>query len=267
MTDRAMNIAATGMRAQEKNVDTSANNLANSNTTGFKKSVAQFTDLGYQTAKSPGDGSPEGLQFGLGTDVLANSINFTPGESISSEGNPLSLQIQDNNGSAFFVINLPNGEQAYTRDGRFTLNKEGVIVTLEGNVVEPQTEIQANLKDNIMIDSNGNIKIKTIGEEDDAEPQIIGQIALATFVNKHGLEQSGGGLFKATGSSGDTILGVAGEGDFSNVSVKQFYLESSNSNSLNDITNLIKSQRAYGMNSKVIQTAERMGEDLARMKG
>ena len=271
---RALNIAATGMSAQQKRVDTAANNLANSNTPGFKKSIAEFNELPYQAERAAGTGNQDegeyysqGIQYGTGVGIGATSINFAPGEGIERSKESLSLQIIDNTGNNFFVINLPNGEQAYTRNGQFTLDNEGRITTANGYIVAPEVTVPPNLKDTLVITNKGEIQVKQTGDADNAKPTTLGRINLAKFTNPQGLEQIGDSLFKSTNASGELIEGNAFDGDFSNVKIKQGYLESSNTNSLTTMTDLIKSQQVYSMNSKVIQTAEKMLDDVVRIKG
>ena len=271
---RALNIAATGMSAQQKRVDTAANNLANSNTPGFKKSVAEFNELPYQTERAAGTGNQsegeyysQGIQYGTGVGIGATSINFAPGEGMERSKESLSLQIIDNTGNNFFVINLPNGEKAYTRNGQFTLDNEGRITTIEGYIVDPEAIIPTEIRDAITIDKKGVVQGKLQGDAAEAEPIEFGRLNFAKFINPQGLEQIGGSLFKATNASGEVIEGNAGDGDFAGISVKQGSLEASNTNSLATMTDLIKSQQVYSMNSKVIQTSERMLDDIVRIKG
>ncbi len=270
---RALNIAATGMSAQQKRVDTAANNLANSNTPGFKKSIAEFNELPYQTERAAGTGNQtegeyysQGIQYGTGVGIGATSINFAPGDGIERSKESLSLQIIDNTGNNFFVINLPNGEQAYTRNGQFKLDNEGRIITANGYIVDPEVNVSPDAKDTIVITEKGEIQVKLLGDENTADPNVLGRINLAKFINPQGLEQIGNSLFKATNSSGDPIEGNPFEGDFAGVKIKQGYLESSNTDTLTTMTDLIKSQQVYSMNSKVIQTSEKMLDDVVRIK-
>ncbi len=270
---RALNIAATGMSAQQKRVDTAANNLANSNTPGFKKSIAEFNELPYQTERAAGTGNQtegeyysQGIQYGTGVGIGATSINFAPGDGIERSKESLSLQIIDNTGNNFFVINLPNGEQAYTRNGQFKLDNEGRIITANGYIVDPEVNVSPDAKDTIVITEKGEILVKLLGDENTADPNVLGRINLAKFINPQGLEQIGNSLFKATNSSGDPIEGNPFEGDFAGVKIKQGYLESSNTDTLTTMTDLIKSQQVYSMNSKVIQTSEKMLDDVVRIK-
>ncbi len=270
---RALNIAATGMSAQQKRVDTAANNLANSNTPGFKKSIAEFNELPYQTERAAGTGNQtegeyysQGIQYGTGVGIGATSINFAPGDGIERSKESLSLQIIDNTGNNFFVINLPNGEQAYTRNGQFKLDNEGRIITANGYIVDPEVNVSPDAKDTIVITEKGEIQVKLLGDENTADPNVLGRINLAKFINPQGLEQIGNSLFKAKNSSGDPIEGNPFEGDFAGVKIKQGYLESSNTDTLTTMTDLIKSQQVYSMNSKVIQTSEKMLDDVVRIK-
>jgi flagellar basal-body rod protein FlgG len=272
---RALNIAATGMSAQQKRVDTAANNLANSNTPGFKKSIAEFNELPYQTERVAGMGDrtegeyySQGIQYGTGVGIGATSINFAPGEGLERSKESLSLQINDNTGNNFFVINLPNDEKAYTRNGQFTLDNEGRITTTEGYIVDPEVKIPVeNMKDPVQINKEGRVLIKLVGDKDADPATELGRINLVKFINPQGLEQVGSSLFKATNASGEAIEGNAGEGDFAGVKISQGYLEASNTNSLTTMTDLIKAQQVYSMNSKVIQTSEKMLDDIVRIKG
>jgi len=255
---RALNIAATGMSAQQKRVDTAANNLANSNTPGFKKSIAEFNELPYQTERVAGMGDrsegeyySQGIQYGTGVGIGATSINFAPGEGLERSKESLSLQINDNTGNNFFVINLPNDEKAYTRNGQFTLDNEGRITTTEGYIVDPEVIVPVDRKDSVEITSKGIIRVKLKDDKDTDPATELGRINLAKFINPQGLEQVGSSLFKATNASGEAIEGNAGEGDFAGVKISQGYLEASNTNSLTTMTDLIKSQQVYSMNSKV----------------
>ena len=271
---RALNIAATGMSAQQKRVDTAANNLANSNTPGFKKSIAEFNELPYQTERVAGMGDrsegeyySQGIQYGTGVGIGATSINFAPGEGLERSKESLSLQINDNTGNNFFVINLPNDEKAYTRNGQFTLDNEGRSTTTEGYIVDPEVIVPVDRKDSVEITSKGIIRVKLKDDKDTDPATELGRINLAKFINPQGLEQVGSSLFKATNASGEAIEGNAGEGDFAGVKISQGYLEASNTNSLTTMTDLIKSQQVYSMNSKVIQTSEKMLDDIVRIKG
>ena len=271
---RALNIAATGMSAQQKRIDTDAQNLAHLTTPGFKKSIAEFNELPYQTERAAGMGNQsegeyyaQGIQYGTGVGIGATSINFAPGEAEERSKESLSLQIVDNTGNNFFVVNLPNDEKAYTRNGQFTKNEDGVVTTIEGYIVEPEIKIPVGIKAPVVINEKGEAYVKLTDSKDGDEPTELGRIHLAKFTNPQGLERIGGGLFKETNASGEVIEGNAGESDFSGVRIKQGYLEASNTNSLTTITDLIKSQQAYSMNSKVIETSERMLDDIVRIKG
>ena len=271
---RALNIAATGMSAQQKRVNTAANNLANANTPGFKKSIAEFNELPYQIERAPGTGNQtegeyysQGIQYGTGVSIGATSINFAPGEGIERSKESLSLQIIDNTGNNFFVINLPNGEQAYTRNGQFKLDNEGRIITGSGYIVDPEVNVPTDVKDTIVINEEGEIQVKLLGAADTADFTSLGRINLAKFINPQGLEQIGNSLFKATNSSGDPITGNPFEGDFANVKIKQGYLEESNTNTLITVTDLITAQQVYSMNSKAMQISDKMLDDIVRIKG
>ena len=217
--------------------------------------------------RSEGEYYSQGIQYGTGVGIGATSINFAPGEGLERSKESLSLQINDNTGNNFFVINLPNDEKAYTRNGQFTLDNEGRITTTEGYIVDPEVIVPVDRKDSVEITSKGIIRVKLKDDKDTDPATELGRINLAKFINPQGLEQVGSSLFKATNASGEAIEGNAGEGDFAGVKISQGYLEASNTNSLTTMTDLIKSQQVYSMNSKVIQTSEKMLDDIVRIKG
>ena len=256
---RALYSAASGMTAQELNVDNIANNLANANTAGFKTRRAQFQDLMYQNIVQPGAAAsqqttvPTGLQLGLGTRAASNEIIFTQGD-FSSTSNPLDVVIQ---GNGFFQIQQANGELAYTRDGSFQLNANGGLVTSAGNLVVPQITIPNNAQ-SITIATDGTVSFTLPNQ---TTSQTAGQIQLANFQNPAGLNSNGSSLFTPTTASGDPIVGVPGGPDGLG-SLLQGYTEQSNVNVVDEFVNLITSQRAYEANSKVVKAADEMYQDV-----
>ena len=256
---RALYSAASGMTAQETNVDNIANNLANANTVGFKSRRAQFQDLMYQSMLQPGTASgqttvvPVGLQLGLGTRAASNEIVFTQG-SFSETDNPLDLVIQ---GAGFFQVQLPNGTTAYTRAGSFQLDKSGNIVTGQGYLVTPQITIPQTAQQ-ITIASDGTVSY-TLPNQTAA--QQAGQIQLASFQNPAGLNGIGNNLYTPTDASGDPTVGAPG-GSEGLGSLLQGYVEQSNVSIVNEFINLIQAQRGYEANSKVVQAADQMYQQV-----
>lgn len=252
---KALAIAATGMSAQQTNLEVIANNVANINTTGFKRSRAEFADLLYQTDRAPGVPNrggelpvPEGARIGLGVRTIAVRNLHMQG-SLQQTSNPLDLAI---NGEGWFQITGPEGETLYTRSGAFNLGPNGEIVTLDGYEVEPGLAIPNDATD-VVVNKSGEVFASIAGE---AEPELVGQIALATFPNAAGLEALGDNLFRQTPASGQPD--VAFPGEEGRGEVQQGYLEKSNVDPVKEITELISAQRAYEMNSKVIQAADDM---------
>jgi len=256
---RALYSAASGMRAQEMNVDTVANNLANANTVGFKSRRSQFQDLMYQSVVQPGTSSgqqtvvPAGLQVGLGTRPTSNEIVNTQG-AFSQTDNPLDLVIQ---GNGFFQILLPTGETAYTRAGQFQLDKSGNIVTSSGYQLQPQINIPATAQQ-VTIANDGTVSY-TIPNQSAA--QQAGQIQLANFQNPAGLNSLGGGLYTVTDASGDATTGVPGGAEGMG-SLMQGYVEQSNVSIVVEFINLIVAQRGYEANSKVVTAADQMYQQV-----
>jgi flagellar basal-body rod protein FlgG len=256
---RALYSAASGMTAQQMNVDNIAHNLANANTTGYKTRRAQFQDLLYQTVVQPGSASgqqttvPTGLQVGLGTRAASNEILFTQG-SFAQTDNPLDMVIQ---GKGFFQIRRPSGELAYTRSGAFHLDKDGNIVTQDGNPLEPQITLPSAALQ-ISIGQDGTVSYTLPNQ---AAAQQAGQIQLATFVNPAGLNSIGGNLYLPTDSSGDPTVGTPG-GQEGLGSVLQGYTEQSNVSVVEEFINLIVAQRGYEANSKVVKAADEMYQQL-----
>ncbi len=258
-----LDIGATGMLAQQLNVDVISNNIANLTTTGFKRQRAEFQDLMYQTKIRPGsvsgDGQstvPAGIQQGLG--VKAGSVYR-----INEQG---ALQITENQldvairGEGYFQVDLPTGETGYTRDGSLQMNENGELVTSEGYLLEPAITIPADTTF-ISISKSGVVEAKIAGQ---TALQNVGQIQTATFANVAGLDALGDNLFLETAASGSPVTGnpnTAGFGD-----LEQGALESSNVNIVQEITSLIQAQRAYEMNSKVIQTGDEMMNTVGQLR-
>ncbi|MCF3932471.1 flagellar basal-body rod protein FlgG [Acuticoccus sp. M5D2P5] len=252
---KALAIAATGMSAQQTNLEVIANNVANINTTGFKRSRAEFADLLYQTDRAQGVPNrggelpvPEGAHIGLGVRTIAVRNLHIQG-SLGQTSNPLDLAI---NGRGWFQITGPDGETLYTRAGGFNLGPNGEILTLDGYQVQPGLAVPAGTTE-IVINKSGEVFAEI---DRQPAPQLLGQITLANFPNDAGLEAIGDNLFRETPASGQPVAGFPGDVGFG--VVYQGYLEASNVDAVKEITELISAQRAYEMNSKVIQTADDM---------
>ena len=252
---KSLNIAATGMLAQQLNVEVISNNIANMNTTGFKRQRAEFQDLLYQSLERIGSTSsdsgtvvPSGVQVGSG--VKAGSVyRIIEQGNVTSTGNPYDLAIQ---GRGYFRVTLPSGEQAYTRAGSFSISAEGQMVTPEGYVVGPGISIPQEATE-ITINKQGQVLAKLPGQ---VESQNVGQLELAVFFNEAGLEAMGDNLFTETPASGAAQVSTPGALGFG--SVLQGFVETSNVNPVSEITALITAQRAYEMNSKVISASDEM---------
>ncbi len=250
---RALYTAASGMNAQQANIDNVAHNLANVNTTGFKKSRVEFEDLVYQQIKAPGTPNsqeaeaPIGLEAGLGSRAVATARNFSSG-SLRSTGGTLDLAIE---GQGFFQITLPGGETGYTRAGAFHLSGQGQIVTAEGYAVEPQISIPANAL-SVSISKDGIVSALVPG----GPPQQVGTLEIALFQNPAGLMAKGGNMFTATSASGDPTNGVPGTDGLGTLA--QGFVEDSNVSVVEEMVNMILGQRAYEANSRVIRAADEM---------
>lgn len=251
----ALWISKSGLDAQQTNISVTSNNLANASTVGFKKGRAIFEDLLYQNVNQPGGRSsadttlPSGLMLGAGTKVVATQKQFSQGD-VNTTGNSLDLMI---NGRGFFEIQMPDGATCYTRNGQFTLNEEGTIVTVgSGYPLLPEIQVPENAK-SISVSSDGQVSIATSAE---AEAQVVGQLTVTTFVNETGLEPIGENLFAETQASGAPIQGIAGADGVGKIS--QGALEVSNVNVTEELVNLITAQRVYEMNSKVLSTVDEM---------
>ncbi|MGO4870857.1 MAG: flagellar basal-body rod protein FlgG [Roseiarcus sp.] len=260
---RALAIAATGMNAQEQNLEVIANNISNLNTTGFKRSRAEFTDLIYQTERVMGVSSrgrdatvPEGAQVGLGVRTAAIRSLQIQG-ALTNTGNSLDLAI---NGRGWFQVTTPAGDTVYTRDGAFNTNATGQLVTSDGYTVTPAILIPANAT-SVTVSQTGLVTATVAGQ---TAPQQLGQMTIANFINEAGLQALGSNLFQQTEASGQPTVGVPGDTAFG--IVQQGYLEASNVDPVSEITNLIAAQRAYEMNSKVIQAADQMSGTISNMR-
>jgi len=252
---RALFSAASGMNAQQLNIDNIAHNLANANTVGFKMRRAQFQDLLYQTISQPGAAAgaqtttPSGLQLGLGTRPVSNEVIFTQG-SFETTGNVLDLVIQ---GRGFFQIRRPTGEIAYTRAGQFHLDRDGNLVTADGDPLEPQITLPPEAQ-SITVAADGTVSYSLPGQ---AASQLAGQIQLANFVNPGGLNSLGRNLYLPTDASGEPTVGNPG-GQEGLGSLLSGYVEQSNVSVVEEFINMIVSQRAYEANSKVVKAADEM---------
>lgn len=251
---KALGIAATGMEAQQLNMDVIANNLANINTPGFKKSRADFQDLLYQTIKSAGTSTangnqtPTGIQIGLGSRTAAVQRIYTAGD-VSQTGNDFDFAIE---GPGFFQVEMPNGDTAYTRSGALKLDGTGRLVTSDGYPVLPQITIPANAT-KVSIQEDGTVEVFQDGAATGSQ---VGNIELANFSNPAGLSSIGSNLLLETPSSGTPTTGTPGQLGLGSLS--QGYLEGSNVSVMEEMVNMIAGQRAYEINSKAIKTADEM---------
>lgn len=260
---KTLGIAATGMQAQQTNVDVIANNIANANTTGFKSARASFQDLIYQSleregALTSGEGAskPVGTDIGLGVQAAGVVRLNTQGGLVATE-NQLHLAVD---GRGFFILNRPDGNQVYTRDGSFHLSAEGQLVSLSGYEVEPPIVVP-ELTRQVEISQDGVVLAYV---ENEAEPVELGQLTMAVFVNEAGMRPIGDNLLEATVASGEALQ--AAPADEGVGLLRQGYLESSNVNIIQQITDLISAQRAYEMNSKAIETADQMMMTASQIK-
>lgn len=259
---RALNIAATGMLAQQLNVEVISNNIANMNTTAYKRQRAEFQDLLYQDERRVGSTSsdtgtivPSGIQLGLGVRTAAVYRMTGQGQIITTE-NSLDLAVQ---GKGYFQVTLPNGETAYTRAGSLQLSPQGQIVNANGYTVLPGITIPTDAVD-VTVNSSGQVQVTLAGQ---VQPQTVGQLELATFPNEVGLQALGDNLYAETPASGNPTTGVPGSTGFG--TVLQGFLETSNVDVVQEITNLIRAQRAYEMNSKVIETSDQMLQTMTQL--
>jgi flagellar basal-body rod protein FlgG len=256
----SMYSAATGMEAQQMNLNTIANNLANVNTPGFKRSKIEFQDLLYQNPRVSGADSgggnlvPTGVEVGNGARIAATSKVFTQGQ-LTNTGEKLDVAIQ---GDGFFEIQRPDGTKAYTRDGSFKLNSQGQVVTADGLPVLSGFQPIPTGATSVSISQDGQVTVQTASGSQNFSLQ------LARFANPSGLQSMGGNLYQETAASGTPELGKPGEQGFGQI--MQGYIENSNVNIVEEMVNLIIAQRAYEINSKSIQTSDEMLQNVANMK-
>jgi flagellar basal-body rod protein FlgG len=258
---RSLHIAKTGLEAQQTNLDVISNNLANVSTNGFKKSRAVFEDLLYQNVRQPGAQSsqqtqlPSGLQIGTGVRTVATERIHTQGNP-SQTGNSKDVMV---NGAGYFQVAMPDGTQAYTRDGSFQTDSNGQLVTSSGYVLQPPITVPPNALA-LTVGRDGTVSVTTPGQ---AAATQIGAIQLHTFINPAGLESLGENLYAETGASGTPNANVPGTNG-SGV-LMQGYVETSNVNVVEEMVNMIETQRAYEINSKAITTSDQMLQKLAQL--
>jgi flagellar basal-body rod protein FlgG len=260
---RALDIAGTGMQAQQTNVEVISNNIANMTTTGYKRQRTEFQDLMYQNLRRVGSNSsdsgsllPSGAQVGLGVKTAA-IYRINEQGNLQQTGNTLDLAIQ---GNGYFQVTLPSGEIAYTRDGTFGLSPQGEIVDANGYIVSPGLTIPTNAT-TVTINASGQVQATIAGTP---APTTVGQLQIATFPNEAGLDAQGDNLFLQTAASGNPVTGVPASPGFG--STLQGFVESSNVNVVTEITDLITAQRAYEMNSKVITAGDQMLSTLTNLR-
>lgn len=260
---RSLSTGATGMMAQQLNVEVISNNIANMSTTAFKRQRAEFQDLLYQNQRRPGSTSsdantivPTGVQIGVGVRT-AGVYRIHEQGNLTTTGNPYDLAIS---GKGYFQITLPSGETAYTRAGSFQVDGQGQMVTVDGYTLQPNITVpQGALA--VSIDATGIVEARIAGQ---AQPQQLGQLQLATFINDAGLEATGDNLYLETPASGQATVGNPNAAGFG--VLRQGYVETSNVNPVQEITNLITAQRAYEMNSKVITASDEMLQTAGRLR-
>ena len=258
---RSLYIAKTGLYAQQTQLDVVSNNLANVSTSGFKKSRAVFEDLLYQTVRQPGAQStqqtqlPTGLQIGTGVRPVASERIFTQGN-LAQTGNQLDVAI---NGQGFLQVSLPDGTTAYTRDGSLHQDSQGQLVTSSGYPVSPAVTIPANAQ-TITIGTDGTVSVTQQGQ---AAATQVGTIQLANFINASGLEARGENLYLETAASGTPTTNTPGTNGIG--TLKQGYVETSNVNVVEELVNMIQTQRAYEINSKAISTSDQMLQRLTQL--
>lgn len=259
---RSLYTAATGMKANQTYVDNISNNLSNVNTTGFKKQRIEFEDLMYQNLQKPGgelsDGNraPVGIQVGLGTRVVATSHQFVQGN-MEATGGDTDVAIE---GEGFFQVRLPNGEIGYSRNGAFKINSEGYLTTSQGYLLEPSITVPDDTS-TLTVSATGEVAVTRI---DTGDPEVIGQLELARFINPAGLLSTGGNLYVQTEASGNPIVGMPGEEGLG--SVKNQYLEGSNVQMVEEMVGMIVAQRAYEISSKAITTSDEMLQTATALK-
>jgi flagellar basal-body rod protein FlgG len=258
---RSLWISKTGMEAQQTQLDTISNNLANVSTNGYKRAHAVFEDLMYQNLRQAGANSteqttlPTGLQVGLGTRAVATSRSFSQG-SLQQSSNNLDVAVL---GNGFFAVQMPDGTTGYTRDGSFQVSSTGQLVTNNGYTVQPGITIPATAQ-SVTIGSDGTVSVTLPGQ---ATPQSVGQIQIAGFVNPAGLEPKGQNIFGETAASGTASSGTPGQNGLG--SLRQGFNETSNVNVVEELVAMIQTQRAYELNSKAIQTSDQMLQRLGQL--
>ena len=258
---RSLWISKTGMEAQQTQLDTISNNLANASTNGYKRAHAVFEDLMYQNLRQAGANSseqttlPTGLQAGLGTRAVATARSFTQGN-LQQSSNPLDIAIR---GNGFFEVQMPDGTTGYTRDGSFQVSATGQLVTNNGYTVMPGITIPVNAQ-SVTIGNDGTVTVQLPGQ---AAPQSVGTIQIASFINAAGLEPKGQNLYAETAASGAPNAGTPGQNGLG--SLQQGFVETSNVNVVEELVQMIQTQRAYELNSKAIQTSDQMLQKLAQL--
>jgi flagellar basal-body rod protein FlgG len=260
---RALSIAASGMQAQQLNVDVISHNIANMNTTAYKRQRAEFQDMLYQNLERPGATSsasggvlPLGIQLGVG--VRADAVGrITEQGGISSTGNPYDIAI---NGRGYFQVTMPSGQTGYTRAGNLAVNADGQMVTADGYPIEPSITVPAEATA-IQITRDGIVEVTLAGQTD---PQQIGQLEIASFINPAGLEGIGDNLFLETPASGTATTATPGSPGLG--TLMQGFLETSNVNAVEEISSLIVAQRAYEMNARVITAADEMLQSTTQLR-
>ncbi|HNU10047.1 MAG TPA: flagellar basal-body rod protein FlgG [Rubrivivax sp.] len=258
---RSLWIAKTGMEGQQTKLDAISNNLANVGTNGYKRAGVVFEDLMYQNLRQTGAADagagtlPTGLQVGLGSRVAASTRNFAQG-GLQQSSSDLDLAIK---GRGFFQVQLPDGGTAYTRDGGFQLDADGQLVTAAGHAVQPGITIPAEAQ-KVSVAADGTVSVSISGQ---AQPQVVGQLQLAAFVNPAGLDPLGGNLFAESASSGAPQTGTAGTAGLG--SLQQGMVENSNVNVVEELVSMIATQRAYELNSKAITTSDQMLQRLSQL--
>ena len=257
---RALDVAATGMAAQEAKLDTVANNLANSNTTGYKRQDVEFEDLLYQNVRAPVPGpngvAPVGTQIGSGVRIVATARSFGQGTILQTD-NPLDLAIE---GNGMFQVLRPNGELGYTRAGALKVDATGKLVTSDGLPIEPSITVPADAT-SITVAADGAVTVLQPGNN---TPNEIGRLELATFPNPSGLSALGHNLFATSAASGDPIVGVPGRDGRGTIQAKA--LEGSNVDVVTEMIGMIRTQRAYEINSKVIAAADEMLRNATQLR-
>jgi flagellar basal-body rod protein FlgG len=260
---RSLDIASTGMQAQQTNVEVISNNIANMTTTGFKRRRAEFQDLIYQNLRRVGANSsdsgtvvPSGAQVGLGVRTAA-IYRISEQGNLQQTSNTLDMAIQ---GGGYFQVTLPSGDTAYTRDGTFGLGADGTMVTADGYAVQPGLQIPSAAT-GVTVNASGQVQVTLQGQ---TAPQTVGQLQIAVFPNEAGLDAQGQNLLLQTSASGQPVTGNPGSTGFGQV--MQGFIETSNVNVVSEITNLISAQRAYEMNSKVITSSDEMLSTLTNLR-